>query len=127
MNIIEYIKEYVEDRGSVCRSREEYDAMTSGIKAYLKENGIDEAEEREYFQRFVSSHFKKIEDRDLKDYLINYSSISKMNDILIRARTGEDVSLMDRAELNLLLETVKESPIGEKYIPVDEIRHILAV
>ncbi len=127
MNIIEYIKVYIEDKGIICRSKSEYEAMIRGIKAYLAENGIDEAEEREYYQRFVTSHFTKIDDHDLKNYLIYYESISKINDILIKARTGEIVSESDRIALNALTETIKSSPIGVKYIPVDEIGGILAM
>ena len=126
MNIIEYIKENLECKGVVCSSKDEFDEMISGIKVYSKENGIDEGEEREYFKRIVSSHFKMIDDSDLKEYLICYKYISEINDIITKARFGTTISLDDKVELGMLLETLNSTSLGEKYVPVDEIRGILA-
>jgi hypothetical protein len=125
MSIIEYIKEYLELKGVVCGSKDEFDEMISGIKLYLRENGVDETESREYFQRIVTSHFNKIDDRDLKEYLICYKYISKINDIITKARFGATISLEEKAELGILLETLNATSLGEKYVPVDEIRGIL--
>ncbi len=127
MSIVEYIKEYIEDKGTVCRSKDEYAAMITGIKLYLRENGIDETEEREYYQKFVSAHLRMVDDGDLKDYFICYETLSRINSIVIKARDNDATLEQDKEALRELMDNIRMTSIGDKYVPMDEVRHFLAV
>ena len=47
--MIEYILNYLELKGQIIASAAEEAAVETGISLYLKENGIDSEEKREYF------------------------------------------------------------------------------
>lgn len=125
MKILEFMLNYLEENEVVFMNREEQCNVTRGMKAYLKENGIDEMEEREYFKDFVSKHLEIIETNDLKDYFLAYPILSNINQIIIEYRSGMEVNIERKKELLSNLSELQLRKIGNKYVPILEINAIL--
>ncbi len=127
MKILEFVKDYIEEKGINFLTQEDFDSTVGGIKKYLADNGIDETEEREYYQKFVSRHMKMINDRDLKGYFQAYEDISIINQLVAKARSNEELTKDDRDMLLKSYErTVYFKRMGE-YIPKDEVNLILGL
>lgn len=127
MKILEFVKDYIEEKGINFLTQEDFDSTVGGIKKYLADNGIDETEEREYYQKFVSRHLKMINDRDLKGYFQAYEDISIINQLVAKARSNEELTKDDRDMLLKSYErTVYFKRMGE-YIPKDEVNLILGL
>ena len=127
MKILEFVKDYIEEKGINFLTQEDFDSTVGGIKKYLADNGIDETEEREYYQKFVSRHMKMINDRDIKGYFQAYEDISIINQLVAKARSNEELTKDDRDMLLKSYErTVYFKRMGE-YIPKDEVNLILGL
>lgn len=125
MNIVDYILEYIENKGVSYFSELEYTNMLDGIKLYLLENGIKEDESKKYYLDYVSKHLKTIEPVDLKDYFVCYPLISNVNQMVIESRVTPEIGEeFKNALLSLLLE-IRLRNGADKYIPCDEVKRIL--
>lgn len=121
----EYILNYMEEKGQYMESAEEETAVEKGIRLYLEENGIDPDEQRSYFRKYVDAHLKIIDPDDLKVYFIEYDSIRKVRQIAIEQDWDGCVSKERVAELYKLMTRLNNVGLGDKYIPVDEVKIIL--
>lgn len=124
MTVYEYIKDYIEDKGTYC-SFEEAEVVNSGIRQYLLENGIDEGEEREYYKKYVIKNIHKIDERDLTVYFKMYNIYSKINQIIIESRNSIPLSEKRKEELLSYLTEMNKIGLGDKYLPIIEIKGIL--
>lgn len=123
--MIEYILNYLELKGQIIASAEEEAAVETGISLYLKENGIDSEEKREYFRRYVDRRLALIAPADLKRYFVEYPTISKVNQIAIEQDWDGTVPQERVAELYTLMEKLNAAGLYNKYIPAIEVKSIL--
>jgi len=123
MKIEDYVLEYIEDKGISYQSDAEYKQVKEGILLFLKDHGIKPEEEKKYFIHVVGEYLKHIKDEDLKEYFKNYEKISECNHYLIRSRDG--ISDDEIIILTELVTSLLGSPIGTRYIAIDEIRKII--
>ena len=120
--MIEYILNYLELKGQIIASEA---AVETGISLYLKENGIDSEEKREYFCRYVDRRLALIAPADLKRYFVEYPTISKVNQIAIEQDWDGTVPQERVAELYTLMEKLNAVGLYNKYIPAIEVKSIL--
>ncbi len=123
--MIEYILNYLELKGQIIASAAEEAAVETGISLYLKENGIDSEEKREYFCRYVDRRLALIAPADLKRYFVEYPTISKVNQIAIEQDWDGTVPQERVAELYTLMEKLNAVGLYNKYIPAIEVKSIL--
>lgn len=123
--MIEYILNYLELKGQIIASAEKEAAVETGISLYLKENGIDSEEKREYFRRYVDRRLALIAPADLKRYFVEYPTISKVNQIAIEQDWDGTVPQERVAELYTLMEKLNAAGLYNKYIPAIEVKSIL--
>jgi len=123
--MIDYILDYMEEKGISADSAEENADLTAGIRLYLRENGISEEESGDYFRKYVDRHLGIIDAADLKSYFLMYPVISRVNQITIEYKTDGTVP-SDRAnDLYRCMEQLYLQGIGDKYVPATEIKEIL--
>ena len=123
--MIEYILDYMAKHGVCASSREEQELLEAGIDRYLLENGINEEQTGEYYKKYVLDHLEKISVSDIKAYFINYSLISDANQIVIEYHCDGSVPAERQSELYLLMQKLHSCGLGEKYVPIIEIKQIL--
>ena len=123
--MIEYILNYLELKGQIIASAAEEAAVETGISLYLKENGIDSEEKREYFCRYVDRRLALIAPADLKRYFVEYPTISKVNQIAIEQDWDGTVPQERVAELYTLMEKLNAVGLYNKYIHDIEVKSIL--
>ena len=121
----EYILDHMSERGIDASSQEELARMEEGISRYLRENGIDEKEDGLYYRGYVDRHLRTIAPGDLKAYFIHYALISDVNQIAIEYRCDGCVLEDRKRTLYQLMEKLYSCGLGEKYIPVAEVKEIL--
>lgn len=66
--MIEYILDYLANRGVYAASQGEQQQMEDGIARYLQENGLEDGNTGAYYQKYVSNHLQQISASDLKAY-----------------------------------------------------------
>ncbi len=123
--MINYILDYMEEKGSHANTAEENAKLIEGIRLYLKENGISEGETREYFKQYINKHMEVIDNSDLKSYFLMYPVISRVNQIAIEFKTDGMVPRNRVDDLYHLMEQLYAQGIGDKYVPAIEIKEIL--
>ena len=123
--MINYVLDYMEEKGSYADTAKENAKLIEGIRLYLVENGISEGETREYFKQYISQHMEIIENSDLKSYFLMYPLISRVNQIAIEFKTDGMVPRDKADELYHLMEQLYAQGIGDKYVPAIEIKEIL--
>lgn len=123
--MIEYILDYLASKGIYAASQSEQEQLEAGIARYLWENGLEDGNTGAYYQKYVRNHLQKISAADLKAYFLNYGLISDVNQIAIEFKC--DGSLPEERIKNLyqLMEKLHASGLGEKYVPILEIKQIL--
>lgn len=125
MTVLDYIMEYAENKDIMFYNDDEAKRFESGVSQYLLENGINKDDEREYFKKFVCRHLKMIDTEDIKAYFDSYNIISKINQIVIESRGTKKIPIARKDELLMCLSSLHEIGLGEKYIPIIEIKKIL--
>lgn len=123
--MMDYILDYLENKGVQVESSQEQHELENGIKMYLEENGIDTSEVRPYFRRFVDAHLLLIDKEDLKSYFIAFPKLSKVKQIAIEYKSDGSVGSKRVEELYKLMLELHCMSLGEKYVPAIEIREIL--
>lgn len=108
--MIEYILDYLANRGVYAASQGEQQQMEDGIARYLQENGLEDGNTGAYYQKYVSNHLQKISASDLKAYFLNYGLISDVNQIAIEYRC--DGSLPEERIKTLYRLMEKCTPAG---------------
>lgn len=123
--MINYILDYMEEKGIYADTAEENAKIIEGIRLYLMENGISEGETREYFKQYINKHMQVIDNSDLKSYFLMYPVISRVNQIAIEFKT-DGMLPRDRVDdLYHFMEQLYAQGIGDKYVPAIEIKEIL--
>ena len=123
--MIEYLLDYMADRGVYASSQREQELLESGIGRYLLESGIGENDTGEYYKKYVDGHLKVISAADLKPYFLNYPLISDVNQIVIEYQSDGELTEVRKKELYRLMEKLHFCGLGEKYIPIIEVKQIL--
>lgn len=123
--MINYVFDYLDNNGVYASSEKEQSAMEAGIERFLLENGIRLDETREYHRSYVTKLLRKVDISDLKPYFINYHLLSEVNQVVIEVRSGEKPSQKHRDRLYRAMQGLNRVGLGEKYIPVIEVKQLL--
>ena len=123
--MINFVFDYLEEKGIYAFSDKEQTAMELGISRFLQENGIRLYETREYHRSYVIKLLHKVDEADLKQYFINYHLLSEVNQVVIEARMLDASTPGFKTRLYRLTEELHSVGLGEKYIPVIEVKQIL--
>lgn len=123
--MINYVLDYLQERGVCACSQREQTQLEAGILRFLQENGIRPDETRQYHRSYIRKHLSKVEPGDLKQYFMQYPLLSEVNQVVIEVRSSNTVTQEQRNRLYHLMECLHESGLGEKYIPVIEVKQIL--
>lgn len=123
--MIEYIFDCLANLGIYAASQNEQELLEIGIAKYLLENGIEESDTGEYYKNYVNSHLQKISVTDLKSYFLNYSLISDVNQIVMEFMCDGVIPEERKNFLYQLMEKLHSCGLGEKYVPIVEIKQIL--
>ena len=123
--MINFILDYLEDRGVYAASRQEQRTLEAGISEFLEENGIRPDETRTYHRRYAAKLLDRVAGSDLKSYLLHYHLLRRINQIIIEVRAGKTVTGAQRTGLYQAMEQLHRAGLGEKYVPIVEIRQIL--
>ena len=114
--MIEYILNYLANRGVYAASQGEQQQQ---------ENGLEDGNTGAYYQKYVSNHLQKISASDLKAYFLNYGLISDVNQIAIEYRCDGSLPEERIKTLYRLMEKMHACGLGEKYVPIIEVKQIL--
>ena len=123
--MIQYILDYLDNKGQYAYNQEEESLLEEGISLYLKENGIRITEERGYFAKYVDAHLRLIEKDDLKLYFLEYPIISQVKQMAIEYKWEGMITKERTSELRELMSRLISSGLGSKYVPAIEINEIL--
>ena len=123
--MLEYILDYLANRGVYAASQGEQQQMEDGIARYLQENGLEDGNTGAYYQKYVSNHLQQISASDLKAYFLNYGLISDVNQIAIEYRCDGSLPEERIKTLYWLMEKMHACGLGEKYVPIIEVKQIL--
>ncbi len=123
--MMEYLLNYMAMQGVYASSQREQELLESGIDRYLLENGIGKNDTGEYYRNYLDGHLKTISLTDLKSYFMNYSLISDVNQIVIEYQSDGEIQEERKKELYQLMEKLHSCGLGEKYIPIIEVKQIL--
>ena len=123
--MINFVFDYLEEKGVYAFSDKEQTAMEMGITRFLRENGISISETRNYHRSYTLKLLRKVDTTDLKQYFINYHLLSEVNQIIIETRDAETITVEQKTHLYHLMAELHASGLGEKYVPIVEIKQIL--
>lgn len=123
--MIDFVFEYLDNNGIYASSEIEQRTMEAGIERFLQENGIRLDETREYHRSYLTKLLRRIDISDLKAYFVNYHLLSEVNQVVIEVRSGEKPSQKHRDRLYRAMQELNRVGLGEKYIPVVEVKQLL--
>lgn len=123
--MINFVFDYLEEHGVYAFSAKEQTAMEMGITRFLRENGIRLYETRDYHRSYTLRLLQKIDTSDLKSYFTKFYLISEVNQIIIETRDAESVAAEQKARLYHVMAELHAAGLGEKYVPMVEVRQIL--
>ena len=123
--MIDFVFDYLDNNGVYASSEKEQSTMEAGIERFLNENGIRLDETRAYHRSYVTKLLHKVDVSDLKSYIINYHLLSEVNQVVIEVRSGEKPSQKHRDRLYRAMQELNRVGLGEKYIPVVEVKQLL--
>lgn len=123
--MIEQILEYMADREICASSLKEQERLEAGIAMYLLESGIGDDDTGEYYKNYVNRHLQTISNSDLKAYFMNYALISEVDQIAIEFKCDGAIPEDRKRRLYSLMEELHSCGLGEKYVPIAEIKRIL--
>lgn len=123
--MIDFVFDYLDNNGVYASSEKEQSTMEAGIERFLHENGIRLDETRAYHRSYVTKLLYKVDVSDLKSYIINYHLLSEVNQVVIEVRSGEKPSQKHRDRLYRAMQELNRVGLGEKYIPVVEVKQLL--
>lgn len=115
--MMDYVLDYMAEKGQYADTREEQERMEQGILLYLAECGISDSVVSEYRKKYVKAHLEIIDRKDLKQYFLCYPLISEVVQIAIEQKTDGEISEERRGKLYQLMEQLYENGLGETYIP----------
>ena len=127
VTIAQFIFDYLEEKEQTALSYQEQRAIEKGVSMYLWENGIDYKSDSAYFKRYVKRHLMDISCEDLKAYFIMYPTLSEVYQIALCQKEQQHTSEDDKQKLATLLLSLYKAGLGEKYIPVYEVREALEI
>ena len=123
--MIDFVLGYMEQNGQFAGTKKEQDAIEQGISLYLIECGVPEDAKSEYYRKYVKDHLGVISREDLKIFFICYPVISKVNQIAIEQKVDGVIPNARKIELYRLMQLLYEQGIGEKYVPIQEVKEAL--
>ena len=123
--MINFVFDYLDEKGVYAFSNKEQTAMEMGIIRFLQENGIRLCETRDYHRSYTLSLLQKIDTSDLKSYFTKFYLISEVNQMIIETRDTESVTAEQKSWLYHLMAELYAAGLGEKYVPIIEVKQIL--
>ena len=123
--MINFVFDYLEEKGVYAFSDKEQTAMEMGITRFLQENGIRLYETRDYHRSYTLRLLQKIDASDLKSYFTKFYLISEVNQMIIETRDAESVTTAQKSRLYHLMAELHAAGLGEKYVPIIEVKQIL--
>lgn len=123
--MINFVFDYLEEKGVYAFSDKEQTAIEMGITRFLQENGIRLYETRDYHRSYTLKLLQKIDTSDVKLYFTNFYLISEVNQTIIETRDAESVTAEQKSRLYHLMTELYAAGLGEKYVPIIEVKQIL--
>lgn len=123
--MIDFVLGYMEQNGQFASTQKEQEAIEQGISLYLIECGVPEDANSEYYRKYVKDHLGVISQEDLKRFFICYPLISKVNQIAIEQKVDGAIPDARKNELYHLMQLLYEQGLGEKYVPIQEVKEAL--
>lgn len=87
-NMVDYVFDYLENKGVYASTELENNEMEQGILLFLKENGVGAEESGAYYQKYIDSSLAIIKNEDLKNYFMFYPTISQINQLILEVETN---------------------------------------
>ena len=122
----ELIFDYMASQGIYISDEEEQNMLDKNIDLFLLENGIRKGDKSEYYVQFIMNRLKLINKNDMKEYFINYQTISNVYQIVMEYNSEKTVSEDKKAVLRQYIKTLYDCGLGTKYIPEPEVKMILS-
>ena len=123
--MINFVFDYLDENGVYAFSDKEQTAMEMGITRFLQENGIRLYETRDYHRSYILRLLQKIDTSELKSYFTKFYLISEVNQMIIETRDAESVTAAQKSRLYHLMAELHTAGLGEKYVPIIEVKQIL--
>lgn len=123
--MIDFVLGYMEQNGQFACTQKEQEAIEQGISLYLIECGVPDDANSEYYRKYVEDHLGVISQEDLKRFFICYPVISKVNQIAIEQKVDGAIPDARKKELYHLMQLLYEQGLGEKYVPIQEVKEAL--
>ncbi|MDO4344158.1 MAG: hypothetical protein Q4C50_05080 [Eubacteriales bacterium] len=123
--MIEFVLDYMEQKGYWADAAAEQERLEQGIRLWLSENGISETATGEYYKKYVKDYLEMIAPQDLKSYFCCYPVISEIHQIAIEQKTDGSITEERRRRLYGLMKELHQSGLGEKYVPIQEVKAAL--
>lgn len=120
----EFILNLLDRKDASALSENEEILLEKGIEVFCASNGI--TKNNAYFRQYVQRIFEKIDNRDLKNYLINYELICKVRHITAKYMAGRPITKLQKQELYDAVVNLRKAGLGSKYIPQMEISQIFS-
>ena len=121
----DFVFDYLLDHGVQISSQTEQQSLERGITTFLLNNGIREDANGAYYEHYLRKRLRIIDDRDLKLFFVFYSLINEVNQIVIEYKSEGQLPQTRKKDLCGVLADLHNCGLGEKYVPVDEIKQIL--
>ena len=123
--MIDYIWEYLENRGQYIYNDEERNAFIVGIEQFLIDNEID-VDSAGYLQRkIVSRKLSSIRNQDLKAFFLHYPMIRKIYQIVSEYVLFGETSQEEKCEIYLLMLMLFIVGLEDRYVPKKEVKEIM--
>ncbi len=124
--MMEYILDYLDEKGVYAANQAEQEKLEKGIRLFLLEKGIKEDDNDPYFKKYIASALNLIGTADLKMYLSEYPVISAIMQIVLEWKADGRIPSSRKEDLRSCMKELYESGLGDRYIPATEVQMILA-
>ena len=123
--MVEYILDWMEQRGIFAASEQEQQRMEAGIRQCIRENGVPEDTCRDYFRCYMKRVLGRIDKKDLKEYLMLYPAVSEVQQIAIEYQAKGAVPEKEKKALYQRMYELYQSGLEDRYIPEDVVARML--
>ena len=123
--MIDYIWEYLENRGQYIYNEEERKAFIIGIEQFLSDNEINIDTAGCLQRKIVSRKLSSIRNQDLKAFFLHYPMIRKIYQIVSEYVLFGETSQEEKCEIYLLMLMLFIVGLEDRYVPKKEVKEIM--